>query len=372
MKKNRILGMKIFMRYIVLLISLVGLILTSYSCDELYDLPEEKDYMSEAASYSNRILEPTLGRTTVFDRFNADNSSLPISFEIVNARFGDGRSVTDLFQVKPTYQWIKEYDGNEKSLEEIESKRIKVDRPLFEVDSDGRFIIWATATDELIAPRPVDTLVKTQDIRFFDLKITNSGGVRYIRDFQFIPWRTLHYSPSTDVNSYTGGVAPDPNFPRDPSKRDYIRPSVLSNMYGAIRNRLLVSNSIQKDVVVYIRQFEGGNGHNLRFKFIGPQGEPINPANFNETKWEEVVHGFNHKITNEYVQYDIAYPIPLTSINTKYVAGSNAVSRFVYSRMGWNGIRTTGTIGLNFRIFTPGDWEIVFHFVTEKPKFEDE
>jgi len=372
MKKDRLLNMKKYTYRIVSFFSLTSLLLLAGGCKELYNLPEDRDFLSEEAGFSNQIIEPTLGRTSLYDRFNANNSSLPMKFEIVNARYGDGRPVTDIFQIQPTYEWISEYDGTEESLEEIEKKRRKVDKQIFEIDADGRFILWASATDELIEPRPVDTVLKAQDIRFFDVKMTNSGGVRYLRDFQIIPWRTLHYSPSTDVNPYTGGIAPDPNSPRDPNKRDYIRPSVLSNIYGAKSSRLLVNNNTQRDVVVYIRRFEGGNGNNLRFRFIDPDGNAIHPGNFNETKWESVVHGFNHHITPEYVQYDVAYPIPLTTIASKYVSGSNAISRFVYSRMGWNGVRTTGTIGMNFRIYTPGDWEIVFHFVAEKPKFEDE
>ncbi|MGN0003777.1 MAG: DUF5007 domain-containing protein [Sphingobacterium composti] len=372
MKKDRLLEMRKYIYQLTSFFSITSILVLMGGCKELYNLPDDRDFLSEEASFSNKIVEATLGRTTVFDRFNANNSSLPMKFEIVNARYGDGRPVTDIFQVQPTYEWIQEYNGKEQTLEEIENKRRKVNKPVFEIDSDGRFILWASATDQLIEPRPIDTVLMTQDIRFFDVKITNTGGVRYLKDFQFIPWRTLHYSPSTDVNPYTGGIAPDPNSPRDPNKRDYIRPSVLSNMYGAKSNKLLVTNNNQKDVVVYIRPFEGGNGNNLRFKFLDPEGNPIHPGNFNETQWDKVVHGFNHKITNEYVQYDVAYPIPLTTISTPYVSGSNAVSRFVYSRMGWNGVRTTGTIGLNFRIFTPGDWEIVFHFVSEKPKFEDE
>src|SRR5690606_5948247 len=92
-------------------------------CTKLYDLPEAKEYLSPNINYQNKTLEPVLGRTSLLGSFNSDNSTLPLKFEIVNARYGDGRPVTDIFQVRPTYVWTAAYDGREKSLEEIEAKR---------------------------------------------------------------------------------------------------------------------------------------------------------------------------------------------------------------------------------------------------------
>jgi len=341
------------------------------SCKELYDLPEDKDFISDNLSYSSKVLEPKLGRTTVFTNLNVDNSTLPMTFEIVNPRFGDGRQALDFLQVVPTYEWIAEYDGKETSLEEIEKKRRLVEKPMFEIDSNGRFILHASSNNELIEPRPVDTVLKTQDIRFFDLKMSNSGGVRYIKDFQFIPWRQLDYEP-TDLNPYTGEIAPDPISPKDPRKRAYIVPGWLNNVVGQHTNVNLVNNDQKKDVVVYFREFEGGNGHKLRFVFLNKDGNPIHPEDFNETKWDNLVHGFNKTITPEYVEYDVAYPIPLTSFTTPYSSGGWARADFSYSRIGWGGTRITASFGLNFRIFKKGDWEIVFHFQNDNPKFDNE
>lgn len=348
-----------------------GLCVSITSCSEMYNLPEDKDFISENLNYSDKILETRLGRTTVINRLNADNSTLPIKFEIINPRFGDGKAVTDFLQVFPTYEWIAEYDGKETSLQEIESKRRLVDKPIFEVDSGGRFIMHPSATAERITPRPVDTILKTQDIRFFDLKLTNSGGIRYIKDFQLIPWRELPYEPSSDINPYTGGVAPDPNAPNDPRKRAYILPNI-SNITGERTNVLLVNNNLKKDVVVYIRPFEGGNGNKLRFKFLNKDSVAINPVEFNETRWDQLVHGFNKEMTSEYVQYDVAYPIPLSSIRTDYAQGDRANVVFQYSRIGWGGVRTVSTFSLAFKIFRKGDWEIVFHFKNDNPKFDND
>ncbi|WP_437918978.1 DUF5007 domain-containing protein [Sphingobacterium sp. LRF_L2] len=342
------------------------------ACNSLYDLPSDKDFISDNLTYSTKILEPTLGRTTVFSILNADNSTLPMRFEIVNPRFGDGRAADDFLKTASTYEWITEYDGEEKSLEEIEAKRHLVEKPMFEVDSNGRFILWASATNDRILPRPSDTTLKTQDIRFFDLKLSNSGGIQYVKDFQFIPWREIDYSPETDVNIYTGGVAPDPNSPKDPRKRAYILPTSMGNLVGEQTNVDLVNNNDKKDLVVYIRKFEGGNGHNLRLKFLDKDSIPIDPANFNETRWDQLLHAFNRVTTSEYVQYDVAYPVPLTSRSSFYTVGGNAKVDISYSRKGWGGVRTTGFFGLQFKIFKAGDWEVVFHFRNDNPKFDDE
>lgn len=342
-------------------------------CEKVLDLPEEKEFISENINYGSRILEPIIGRNNLMGQFNSDNSSLPLRFEIVNARYGDGRPVTDLFEVRPTYVWTTAYDGDETSLEEIEAKRKLEDRPLFEVRESGQFILWASATDELIEPRPTDSNTLVQDIRHFDLRVSNSGGEVYLADFQLIPWRERPYFPDNDINPYTGDPAPDPADPLNPNKQDYIRPR-LSGVVGALSNNVLVSNNNQKDVVVYIRPFEGGNGHNLRFRFMGPDSTFMNPDVFNETKWNELVHGFNIQKTDEYVQYDVAYPIPLVQTQTRYTNsnGSNASIDIRYSRRGFGGGLIYASFGLDFSIFRPGDWEIVFHFRNELPKFEDE
>lgn len=344
------------------------------ACSDLYNLPEDKDFISEDIDYSSKVLEPVIGRTSIFHSLNSQNSTLPLEFEIVNARYGDGRPVKDIFTVVPVYEWISEYDGEETSLEEIEQKRRKVERPIFEVDSYGRLIFWGASNNELIEPRPQDTVLKAQEVRFFDLKVTNTGGSRIIKDFQIIPWTERAYSPSTDINPYTGGVAPDPQFPKDPSKQDYILPSRMSGVLGENSNESLLNNEDRKDLVVYIRKYddEVSDNSTLRFKFMDKEGEFINPALFNETKWDELVHGFNRKTTDEYVQYDVAYPIPLTNIKTPYVNGDKARVTFSYSRKGWGGVLHIAEFGLDFKIYKPGNWEIVFHFRRENPKFDND
>lgn len=347
-------------------------ILVFSGCKKLYNLPEPQEYLSKNIGYDNKIIEPVLGRWNLHGGFRSDNSSFPMQFEIVNARYGDGRKVTDLFQRQMAYEWTALYDGKETSLEQINAKRKLVEHALFEVRSSGEFITWPTSSNELITPRPVDSTNLAQDTRFFDLKIiSKTGAVVMLKDFQFRPWRERPYSPSDDINPFTGEINRDPKAPKDLNRRNYIRPR-MDNIVGVKTRKILRSDDDVKDAVVYIRKFEGGNGHKLRFKFLNTDSLPMNPGVFNETKWDFLVHGFNKEVTNEYVQYDVAYPIPLTNYGTRYTDAGNARVEFRYSRRGFGGGLTYGMIGLDFKIFREGDWEIVFHFKNDTPKFEDE
>ncbi len=109
----------IIYKYFALL--LLAAILFS-GCKKIFDLPDEKDYISNNVNFSNKILEPIIGRTNLIGGFNSDNSTNPITFEIVNVRFGDGKPVNDLFTPAPTYVWTAPYTGLEKSLAEIEAR----------------------------------------------------------------------------------------------------------------------------------------------------------------------------------------------------------------------------------------------------------
>jgi hypothetical protein len=344
-------------------------------CRKIFDLPEEKDYMSNNINYSRTTFDPILGRTTLYSGiFNADNSSFPMTFEIVNPHFGDGRSADHILAKRPVEVWVKEYTGLETSLEEIEAKRKIEERSLVEVRSSGELIVWNAATRDLIEPR--DSVVYPQDIHYFDVKVKNSGGTKIIKDLSFTPWIERPYWPDEDINPYTGG--PNTMSTTNLTLR-YNYPS-LFGMYGESTNLPMDNprDASRGEVHTYIRKFEGGNGHSLRFKFLDKDSLPIDPARFNETRWDLLIHGFNRQMTEEYVQYDVAYPIPLARLGTRFTSGGiegsgeNAFVEFVYSRKGFGGTRAVGGLRQEFRIYEKGDWEIVFHFKTVNPKFQDE
>lgn len=357
------------------ILMLIMAVMTFFGCRKIFNLPDEVDYFSNKADYTNKTFRPRLGRTTVTTNyFNADASSYPMKFEIKNARFGDGRDASDMLELKPTLVWIAEYNGEEKSIAEIEAKRKLENRPMLELRGSGDIIMWYTATRALI--RPSDSVVYPQDIRYIDVKVSNSGGSKLIRDIAIIPGIDVPYEPSADYNTITG--KPNTSSPGG-STLVYNYPSI-SNITGESTNVPLTVNDVSKGIVrMYIRKYTNNpNGSTLRFKFLNKDSVAIDPAKFNETKWDEQVHGFNMEMTREYVKYDVAYPIPLARIGTSYTAGGktgggdNARVEFSFSRMGFGETRQLGRISQNFKIYEKGDWEIVFHFKTVNPKFDND
>lgn len=341
------------------LFALLIIITVISGCKKWYGVPPDGDFLSEQADYTIRSFSPVIGRTNLFSgSFNPDGSTLPITFEIVNMRDAStGSPATQPLQVQPTLVWTSAYTGLEKSIAEIEAKRKLEGHPLWEVRKSGEFILWPSATNALIpnfqgSSSPLGYL--------FDVKISNSGGSRILKNLALIPFRERPYDPS-NLNALTGAPA---------AATDSILPTVLTGMIG-LNNRQVLSNG-NKDVYVYFKRT--GNGNSLTFKFLDPAKNPIDPALFNQTKWATLVHGFNMQMTNQYVRYDVAYPIPLVTLPTPYTTadGTKATVEFSYTRLGFNGARETGKLGFNFSIFRQGDWEIDFHFRNDGPRFQNE
>ncbi|WP_449435283.1 DUF5007 domain-containing protein [Pedobacter steynii] len=179
------------------------MIITFSGCRKIFDLPDEKDYLSTKMTYFTSEFSPTLGRLNLYQGiFNADNSSFPMTFEIVNARFGDGRSADDMLAKKTSFGMDSGVYRNEKSLAEIEAKRKIEERPMLEVRPSGDIILWPSATSEVFKPR--DSVTYPQDIRYFDIKVKNSGGSRIIKNLSVIPYREIPYFPADDINRYSG------------------------------------------------------------------------------------------------------------------------------------------------------------------------
>jgi hypothetical protein len=78
--------------------------------------------------------------------------------------------------------------------------------------------------------------------------------------------------------------------------------------------------------------------------------------------------------TDTYVRYKVAYPIPLVPIPTPYTSldGKQAYLPFAYERLGFGGIKEIGGFIFNFNIYQQGDWEIIFWFNRDNPRFENE
>ncbi len=364
---------------------LLAAVVSFTGCRKIFDLPSENDYLSPRADYSTKIFEWRLGRTRVYQNvFNPDGSNFPMTFQIMNMRFGNGKDASDMVAVKPTLVWTSEYTGQETTLAQIEAKRKIEDRPMLEIRGNGDILLWNTSTRNNI--KPLDSAQKrfAQDYRFFDVKITNSGGSKIIKDLRVDPLIDMPYWPDNDYNNITGLPRTDgPN-----SKVLQYNYASISGIKGP-NNQLIPNNTSNPSaglVRVYIRKFSNDpNGHRLRFKVLDKDSIPMNPGLFNETKWNEQVHGFNEDgtalgftRTAQYVEYNVAYPIPLIRLPTRFTAGGlngngeNAHVELTYSRTGFGGLRETGRIAQDFRIYEKGDWEVVFHFKFVNPKFENE
>jgi len=337
------------------------------SCKKIFDLPQDKPYLSSDANYTTTQLRPILGRTTLFSYFKSDNSNFPIKFEIVNFTNLD-RSASDKLDLKRSvYVWKQAYTGNEKSIEEINNKRVLEERPLFEVNSAGEFIMWSSATDADFRKPAPDTAYR------FNVKISNGGGERILGPLFLAPLATRPYEPSYHLNEISAVPRKEAN---GVVKR--LLPATLDGMIGATSGNKLVRETgagtatVKQDVWVYFKR--KGNGNKLTIKFFDKDSVAINPLKFNSTNWNKLVHGFNPVISPTSVSYDVAYPIPLTPFPTQYTTsdGSQALLAFSYNRIGFNGLREVGSMTLPFNIYQPGDWEIIFFFHNENPKFEDE
>lgn len=337
-------------KYIINLILPVALLLVlAAGCKKL--LPTDRDTFNTEARFTQTIYKPVMGRTTLMsDNFDSQSSSLPLTFKIVNPRNSDGQIAVDLIKKYDVLVWKKAYSGTEKSLQEIEDKRVIEQHPLFEIrEHSGEFIMWAAANSRNLSSLPDSGYT-------FDVEVSNNGGRRYFNNLKLQPYKERGFEPNS-IDPVTGASANAP-----------IRPNILTNMKG----ERTASNLTSNDVTILAHKM--GEGNSLTFKFKDSVANDIDPGKFNLTQWNKLVHGFNMQKTSTYVRYDVAYPIPLVEFPTAYtsVDGKQAAVRFAYDRLGFGGLKEVSEMIFNFSIYEKGDWEIVFYFNRDNPKFTNE
>lgn len=335
--------------------SLLLMIIVAFSsCKDF--LPDNMDTLGSDSRFTQSSYRPVLGRNTLMDNnFNAGNASQPLTFKIMDIRRANGEPAPELTNPYPVQVWKKPYLGTEKSLLEIEEKRAIENKPLFNIrQHNGAFEMWASSNSSFIRTDPDSGY-------FFNVEVTNSGGRRYFKDMKLVPLKERSFEPS-NLDPVTG-MATVP----------YIHPTQLINVRGDSTSNFLPAS----DVRVYFRKLVDENGKDLRggksikFIFLDSLSQPINPDNFNLTVWEDLIHGFEMNKTDQFVEYEVAYPIPLITYQTKYTTTDGSMARvaFKYDRLGFAGIREDASIILDFNIFEKGDWEIQFLFHDESPKF---
>jgi hypothetical protein len=329
-----------------LLLTGLILILALGSCKR--NLPLDRDSIGTEMRFTKTVYDPILGRNTVFtNNFAAGNSSLPLDFKIINMRTRDGSPAPEVTAPFPVKIWTQPYLGNEKSLSEIEAKRKIENRSIFEIrEHSGQFIMWSTLHSD-IKTQPDSGYV-------FDVEVSNTGGRRYFRDLKLMPLKPRSYEPSR-LDPITG-LATSVG----------IGPSRINNIRGAKTNDFVFDVNVQFN--------KTGDGNSLKFRFVDSLYHTIDPNLFNTTKWETLVHGFDMVKTSEYVKYQVAYPIPLIQYQTSFTnqTGDRARAAFSFERIGYGNTRELASLGLDFAIYEPGDWEIIFWFRRESPKFTND
>jgi hypothetical protein len=336
---------------------LIGAVVLSavISCKKY--LPEERETVGEDSQFTVEAFQPVLGRTTYFpNTFFKGSTTYPATFKIVNPRRRNGDAAPELTDVFPVKVWKKAYDGTEKSLSEIEAKRELQYRNIFEVsEHSGEFIMWAEARSSFVRAQPDSGYL-------FDVELSNSGGRRYYRNFKLMPFKERPYEPS-NYNNITGQPLSNGVFP-----------SFMNNVKGSSKDRYLSFFDVDVFIRKRIDPVRPGEGNTLTFKFLDTLYNAINPDSFATTDWANLVHGFDMQKTDSSVTYKVAYPIPLVEYPTPYTTadGRRASVRFSYSRLGFGGFREDAVFGLNFAIYEPGDWEIVFAFKNDNPKFKND
>lgn len=322
-------------------------------------LPSDRDSLGTDSQFSQIEYNPVLGRNNLMNNnFNAGNASQPLTFKIVGVRRANGDPAPELTENFPVKIWTKPYMGTEVSLAEIEAKRTINYYPLLNVrEHNGAIEMWAEGKSDFIRTAP--------DLGYlFDIEVSNSGGTRYFTNMILKPMKERPYEPS-NYNPITG-TATNP----------FVRPTTVRNIRGAKTSSFLGG----ADVEVFFRKVVNdkgeniGNGNSVTMIFKDSLNNYIDPALFNKTDWPNLMHGFDMVKTSTYVKYNVAYPIPLITYKTKYTNGdgTRASAAFKYERFGFGGLREESVLQLDFAIFEKGDWEIIFRFNGESPKFEND
>ena len=346
--------MKTVIKSKLLFLPIVFMSLMYSSCKSF--IPESLDALGDDVNYITREFAPTLGRKTIYE--NAANvgntSTLPLEFKLVNVRTVDGSPATELTDKFPIKVWKKSYTGEEKSIEEIEEKREVQYRPILEVaKNSGDIMFWDYGNSDWIRTQPDSCYV-------FDVEISNSGGRKYARNLRLKPYKQRPYEPS-QYDAVTGLAT-----------NEALYPSSTSNLFGERTGDYIFGNEIQ--VFLYKDVTNTKPGGSLTISVMDSLNNPIDVQKFKDTKWNDMIHGFNPEFKNNKVTYTVAYPIPLVQYPTKYTTadGSKAQIALRYNRIGFGGALVQAHIGFNFAIYEEGHWEIQFRFRGESPKFDNE
>ncbi|GAA4311277.1 hypothetical protein GCM10023143_20300 [Compostibacter hankyongensis] len=339
----------------VSVVLLLGLLSTG--CYDRF-VPDKKDYFSANANYSVTSFTAILGRTNVFiNIFNADYSTQPLDFTIENVRHEDSSAAPELLQQVDAREWKTFYQGNEKTLAEVEAKRYTEKKPIFEIrPHSGELFFWNTDSSKV---KP--------GTYYFDVRVKNHGGEKVFHNLVLSVRRPHPYDPY-EFDDITG-------------ERKEIKDGGVTHptSYGMVDE---LSRPLPADsVYISFRKTGTGKTNTVSFIFLDQDSVPISLSHFNTTKWDslkyhsnmadaDVYFGFNRKMNADStkVTFDITNPFPvLADVSTNWDV---AHIDFSYNRISFNH-RVDAGLGFSFSIYEPGNWDVIFQF-HKNPKFDDD
>ena len=334
-------------------------------------VPEEQDYFSRDANFNKTDFVVWLGSTSVsLYIFNADYSTQPLEFAISNCRRADTVYTADstqyqidtvaapeLRQEVPVQIWDRYYSGKETSIAEIEGKKHTANLPVLDIRPHSGDIFFYNTTADVVRPGKY----------FFDVQVKNSGGEQTYH--MKLDVRLPHPYDPFDFDDITGKRLPV-------HTGGILHPTRMNGVVD-----LLGRNLPADSVNVWFHKVGSGGSNTLTIKFFDQDSLPIKLSNFNRMQWDslryystmtglQVPFGFNRKMTADStaVTWDIPNPFPVLSD----VSGSlvHAAIDFTYNRVSF-GKRVDAAVGMDFAIFEPGQWELIFKF-RQNPKFGDD
>lgn len=332
------------------IVFVLGFVLaTGLGCGKYF--PEERENIGSNSQFSQILFEPILGRNNYYSPFYKGTTTYPTEFFVRNIRKRNGEPAPEFESILPVVVWKSAYTGTETTIDEIRAKQEVQNRPILDIGRySGDITVWNTARSSFIRAIPDSGYL-------FDVEITNSGGRRFFRNLKLMPYRERPTEPSNrEVNS---GQELSPG----------VFSASLNNVKGDSTNRYLSGG----DLMVSIKKREGADGK-ITFRFLDKDGKLMNPNLFSKTDWKNLVHGFNPVITSTGVTYDVVYPIPLVRIKTAYTTADGGMAKvaFRYQRVGFAGAIETASIEFPFAIYESGNWEVLFQFVTDNPRFTND
>ncbi|SKC07690.1 protein of unknown function [Sphingobacterium nematocida] len=337
-----------------LLLQLLAGALVITSCKSL--IPDSVDALGDDVNYLTTEYTPTLGRKTVFENAATmgTSSSFPLDFKLVNVRRSDGEPATELTDKFPMKVWKSKYTAEEKSIAEIEAKRVVEYRSILEVGKNsGDIMFWDFGNSNWIKTQPDPGYE-------FDVEISNSGGRKYARNLKLKPFKERAYEPS-QYNEVTG-LAANAALPI----------SVAVGLVGERTGDYIFGSDIQ---VFVIKDTENKTpGGTLSISLMDSLNNPLDIRLFKDTEWNKMIHGFNPVFKDNKVTYDVAYPIPLVKYPSNYTTSDGSMARILLrcDRVGFGGLLSPAMLGFNFSIYEEGHWEIQFRFRGETPKFDND